>query len=136
MSVVRHSVVLLAMTGLLGACHQPAGQGNALVAGNEIVVRSDEQKQLSQMNDLYRAIALKRAIHESGYACQRIDQSRFVGRFKNMDVWAARCNDSKDWALFVGANNAVQVRRCEDTAKVGLPACNLDQKPADKAPAG
>lgn len=135
MSVPRRIALLLPIVAL-SACHQPAGQGNALVAGNEIVVRSEEQKQLSQMNDLYRAIALKRAIHESGYACQRIDQSRFVGRFKNMDVWAARCNDSKDWALFVGANNAVQVRRCDDTVKVGLPACNLDDKPADKKPAG
>ncbi|MEQ7874197.1 hypothetical protein ABDK56_09370 [Sphingomonas sp. ASV193] len=112
-------------------------------AAPEVMALSQEQKDLRGLNDLNRAIALKRAIHASGYMCQRIDASQFNGRYKNMDFYSARCNDSKDWALFIGGNNDVQVRRCTDTEKVGLPACKFDQaggngmdakKPAEAKP--
>ena len=95
----------------------------------EIMVRSELQKQLFQLNDLNRAIALKRAVRDFGPSCLRITQSGYVGRYKNMDYWAATCEDergrTRDWALFIGANDSVQVRLCDDVAKVGLPACKV-----------
>lgn len=106
----------------------------------EIIVRSESQKQLFQLNDLNRAIALKRAVRDFGPSCLRITKSAFVGRYKNMDYWAATCEDergrTRDWALFIGANDSVQVRLCDDVAKVGLPACKLDgEATAQDAPA-
>ena len=75
------------------------------------------------------AIGLKRAIYASGSRCQRVTETRFVGPYKNMDMWAVRCADGRDWALFVGADNSVQVRLCKDTEAVGLPACKLETSP-------
>ena len=44
-----------------------------------------------------------------------------------MDMWTASCIDSfdraRDWAIFIGADDSVQVRLCKDTEAVGLPAC-------------
>jgi hypothetical protein len=106
-----------------GSEQEPAANN----AVTEILVRSDTQKQLFELNDLNRAIALKRAIRDFGPGCLRVVESGFVGRYKNMDYWTATCEDEYDrdrqWALFIGANDSVQVRLCEDVAKVGLPAC-------------
>jgi hypothetical protein len=42
-----------------------------------------------------------------------------------MDMWTATCGDDRQWALFIGANDSVQVRLCADNEKVGLPACTV-----------
>ena len=44
-----------------------------------IVVRSEGQDRLHQLDDLNRAIALKRAIYESKNECRRVTQSGYVG---------------------------------------------------------
>ena len=45
-----------------------------------------------------------------------------------MDYWTASCVDqfdrARDWAIFIGADDSVQVRLCKDTEAVGLPACS------------
>ena len=116
---------LLMMTALLGACGKEAPPPAKPV--ETIRVRSEAQKQLSAANDLDRAIALKRAIMDSGSSCKRVATTGFVGTYKNMDYWTASCIDSsnrpRDWAIFVGADDSVQVRLCKDTQAVGLPAC-------------
>lgn len=116
--------ILLTMTALLGACQEDAPPPAKPV---EIVVRSEAQKGLSAASHLNRAIALKRAIMESGSSCKRVATTGFVGTYKNMDYWTASCIDqfdrARDWAIFVGADDSVQVRLCKDTAAVGLPAC-------------
>lgn len=107
----------------LSACDKPAP-----VAKREpITVRSAGQDRLRALGALDRAIALKRAIMASGSSCKRVASSGFVGPYKNMDMWTARCEGgasaARDWAVFVGADDSVQVRLCKDTAAVGLPAC-------------
>ena len=115
---------LLMTLTLLGACQQEAAPPAKPV---EITVRSESQKQLSAANDLDRAIALKRAIMDSRASCRRVASTGFVGTYKNMDYWTATCIDQfdrpREWAIFVGADDSVQVRLCKDTAAVGLPAC-------------
>ncbi len=120
------AVLALAASG----CDQPAQQA---AKPPEIKVRSPEQDRLFKMSELDRAIGLKRAINASGSTCQRVTETRFVGAYKNMDQWAVRCADKRDWALFIGADNSVQLRLCKDTEAVGLPACKLDQ-PTAKPP--
>lgn len=92
---------------------------------NDIVVRSTAQQQLFDLNDLDRAIALKRAIGDQGLRCERIVTTGYVTRYKDMDMWTATCGDDRQWALFVGANDTVQVRLCVDNEKIGLPACTV-----------
>ena len=101
-----------------------------------IVVRSEGQDRLHQLDDLNRAIALKRAIYESGADCRRVTESGYVGEYENTSYWTATCEDqsgrSRDWALFVGPDESVQVRLCEDVVKAGLQPCVI--KPGARAP--
>ena len=123
---MRKILVLASLASVAACGSEPAAQPEA---PREIIVRSDSQKQLFELNDLNRAIALKRAVRDFGPACLRITRSGFVGRYKNMDYWTATCESergtTRDWALFIGANDSVQVRLCDDVAKVGLPACTI-----------
>ena len=122
---------LLLAAAPLGACD---GGDTAPAPQKSIQVRSAAQDQLHQLNELNRAIALKRAIRDSGSSCLRVTSSGFVGRYKNMDYWTATCEDefdrTREWALFIGADESVQVRLCADVAEVGLPACKAQAKPA------
>lgn len=99
-----------------------------------IVVRSEAQDQLHQLDDLNRAIALKRAIYASGYTCKTVETSGFVTAYKNLDMWTAHCTDGKgaerDWAIFAGPDGSAQVRDCKDVAEFGMPACVIKQRPA------
>ncbi len=132
------SLVAASLVAGCGKTDEPAPQ-----PAKEIIVRSEAQKELFTLNQLNRAIALKRAIRDFGPGCVRITKSGYVGRYKDMDYWTATCQDDRnrdrDWALFIGANDTVQVRLCEDVAKVGLPACAITkdemihEAPATKA---
>ena len=125
---------LLPLTALLAltACdNSPATQPS-----QPIVVRSEGQDKLHQLDDMNRAIALKRAIHETGSDCRQVTQSGYVGEYENTSYWTATCQDKygrkRDWALFVGPDESVQVRLCEDVVKAGLQPCVI--KPGAKAP--
>jgi len=124
---------LLALLAALAGCDDsPATQPS-----QPIVVRSEGQDKLHQLDDMNRAIALKRAIYESGFDCRRVVNSGYVGEYENTSYWTASCQDrfgrNRDWALFVGPDESVQVRLCEDVVKAGLQPCVI--KPGAKAPA-
>ena len=108
---------------MLGACD--GGTPAQPPLQNDIIVRSDAQQKLFELNDLDRAIALKRAISDQGLRCGQIVSTGYVTRFRDMDMWTATCSDDRQWALFIGANDSVQVRLCFDNEKVGLPACTV-----------
>ena len=132
---MRHAFAMLLLAPLSACDQSPATQ-----PAQPIVVRSDGQDRLHQLNDMNRAIALKRALHDTGAECRRVSKSGYVGEYKNMSYWTATCEDklgrSRDWALFIGADESVQVRLCADVAKVGLPACVIKQDAAAPAKAG
>lgn len=128
--MLRLSPLILLLA--LAACEDnPATQPS-----QPIVVRSEGQDRLHQLDDLNRAIALRRAIYESGAACPRVAKSGYVGEYENTSYWTATCEDrsgrTTDWALFVGPDESVQVRLCEDVVKAGLQPCVI--KPGAKAP--
>lgn len=107
---------------LLSGC----GESQPAKPTQAIVVRSEAQDQLHQLNDLNRAIALKRAIYASGYTCKRVERSGFVQAVKNLDMWTARCDDGREWAIFAGPDGSAQVRYCEDVPRFGLPKCEIN----------
>ena len=110
---------------LLPAC---GGESQPDQPRQSIVVRSQEQEQLHQLNDLNRAIALKRAIYASGYTCRRVESSGFVQAVKNLDMWTAKCADGREWAIFAGPDGSAQVRYCADLPRFGLPECKIRQQ--------
>ena len=116
MKRIAIAAVLLASCGKQDAAPPPP---------KEIMVRSEHQKQLFDLSALNRAIALKRAIADQGLRCKQIVTTGYVARYKNMDVWTATCGDEQQWALFIGADDSVQVRACKDVSKLGLPACTI-----------
>lgn len=117
------SAALLVSACLLASCGE--SQNPAPPLQNDIMVRSEAQQRLFDLNDLDRAIALKRAIADQGLRCARIVTTGYVTRYRDMDMWTARCADDREWALFIAANDSVQVRLCDDNEKIGLPACKV-----------
>jgi hypothetical protein len=94
-----------------------------------IVVRGEAQDRLHHLDEMNRAIALQRAIYASGFACKRIDRSGYVQEHENLSMWAAACDDKREWAIFVGPDGSAQVRPCKDLAQLGLPACVIRPSP-------
>jgi hypothetical protein len=120
---MTRSAILLIWATLLASCGQSDSPAPPLQ--NDIMVRSEAQQRLFDLNDLDRAIALKRAIADQGLRCARIISTGYVTRYRDMDMWSATCADDRQWALFIAANDSVQVRLCNDNEKVGLPACKV-----------
>jgi hypothetical protein len=129
-------LLFLAPLALLAACDD----NPATKPSQPIVVRSEGQDKLHQLDDLNRAIALKRAIYAAGSECRRVSKSGYVGEYENTSYWTATCEDrfgrTRDWALFVGPDESVQVRLCEDVAKAGLQPCVIKTGAEPPAKAG
>ena len=121
--MVRRAALLMSAC-LLASCGG-SGDDAAPPLQNDIMVRSEAQQKLFDLNDLDRAIALKRAIADQGLRCGQIVSTGYVTRYKDMDMWTATCSDDRHWALFMSANDSVQVRLCDDNEKIGLPACTV-----------
>jgi hypothetical protein len=120
---MRARYLLACAAALLAAC----GESQPTQPRQPIVVRSEAQDQLHQLDDLNRAIALKRAIYASGYTCKRVASSGYVQEHKNLSMWTATCDDKRQWAIFAGPDGSAQVRPCQDLAELGLPQCVIKE---------
>ena len=101
-----------------------------------IVVRGPAQDQLHKLSAMNRDIGLKRAILDSGMTCKRVTRSGYVQEHENLSMWTANCDRKIDYAIFVGPDGSVQVRRCDELARFGLPACVIhENKPPRPAAA-
>lgn len=123
----RRLAILLAGCAIVtvSACKKEEAPPPANNQVEAIVVRSAQQKALFDLNDFGRAIALKRAIQAQGLTCKQVSETGYVGRYKNMDVWTATCDGKSNWALFISAEDSVQVRNCKDLTQLGLPQCTI-----------
>jgi len=124
-------LLIIAALAAPAACNQDQPQQ---AKQPTIQVRSNEQKQLHQLDAFNLAIGLKRAIYDAGYTCKQITDAGFVGTYKNLDMWMAHCEYGKasprEWAIFAGPDGSAQVRDCKDiTADSGLPSCAIKQRP-------
>jgi hypothetical protein len=123
---MRATLAALTVVSALAGCRE----SQPTQPNQPIVVRSEAQDRLHQLDDMNRAIALKRAIHDSGFACKRVANSGYVQEVQNLSMWTASCDDGNDWAIFAGPDGSAQVRRCQDLAQFNMPACVI--KPAQK----
>jgi hypothetical protein len=122
---MRASFTISLAAVLLAACGQ---ERQAEQPRQKINVRGEAQEQLHKLDDLNRAIGLKRAIYASGYRCQRVIKSGFVQPHNNLDMWTASCDDGREWAIFVGPDGSAQVRLCREMEELKLPACVIRGK--------
>ena len=125
------AIVIIAASLAIAGC----GESQPSEPAQSIKVRGEAQEQLHQLNDLNRAIGLKRAIRDAGFRCQRVTRSGFVGPYENLDMWAANCDDQRDWAVFVGPDGSAQVRDCKDVERFGLPGCVITEEEGAGEPA-
>ena len=116
------------LTAILAACG-PQPQQQAATDEPRIRVRSAEQDQLHRLDAMNLAIGLKRAIQDGGFTCQQISDAGFIGEYKNLDMWMARCRDGRDWAVFAGPDGSAQVRDCRDLPGTGVPECKITRRP-------
>jgi hypothetical protein len=123
---MRSQVALMLGVMALAACDSQSSTKQT--SQPQIRVQSDEQKQLHQLDAFNLAIGLKRAIYDAGYHCKRVTDAGYVGTYKNLDEWMARCPD-RDWAIFAGPDGSAQVRDCKDLAGSGLPLCAIKERP-------
>lgn len=125
----RMFAILMSAAGALAACGDDQPPTNT----QHIRVTSAEQQQLHQLDAFNLAIGLKRAIYDAGYTCKRITDAGFVGTWKNLDMWMARCvyerGAPRDWAIFAGPDGSAQVRDCRDVPGSDLPECKITRRP-------
>ena len=130
---MRSRLILALGVLALAACDNGAPQQTNQPT---IKVRSAEQDALLKLEAMNLAIALKRAIYDAGYTCKRITDAGFVGPYKNVDMWMARCEYDKgatrDWAIFAGPDGSAQVRDCKDIVGTEVPQCQIKKRPSGK----
>jgi len=124
----RHLSLVAGIAGVL-ALAGCGDQGQQESNVQSIKVRSAEQKRLHTLDAFNLAIGLKHAIYDAGYTCKRVTDAGFVGEYKNLEMWMARCADGRDWAIFAGPDGGAQVRDCKDVPETGLPECAIKQRP-------
>ena len=117
---MRNMLTIAVVALAVGGCGSSPQTQNSQA---ETEIQSEGQRALHRLNETDRAIGLKRAIHGSGFQCQRIDRSGFVQKYGTLEMWAAACNDGRGWGLFVGRDDTVQVRSCKDLVSLKLPQC-------------
>ena len=128
---MRHLLIPALGALALAACNNDQAQ-QAPTNQAAIKVRSSEQNQLHQLDAINLAIALKRAIYDAGFTCQRVTDAGFVGEYKNLDIWMARCTGGRDWAVFAGPDGSAQVRDCKDLPGTEVPECSITRRPKGK----
>ena len=124
---VRWTIALMPLAA--AACNER----QSTTPDTPIVVRSEAQDRLHELNDMDRAIGLKRAIYDAGEVCKRVIKSGYVTEHQNLSMWTASCDDGKSWAVFVGPDGTAQVRPCKDLAQLKLPACAIARVAKPKA---
>ena len=138
---MRRYLIALAALGALSACgsESAAPQRNAAASAEtaQVRIRNKHHEDLAALPDDLRRIGLMRAIRDSGLRCPRRVEPNpvYQGDYRGMALWTARCDDNRQWAIFIAPSGDVQVRNCADMGQLDLPACR-ELPPAEAAPAG
>ena len=114
--------VVLALIGL-AACDG----GGAPTPVQKIEVANPMHQQLLALSPANQGLGLRRAIMDSRYRCKRVEAHGFQQDHNALKMWVVRCSDASPYAVFLAPSGDVQVRRCNDAASLGLPACRLPE---------
>lgn len=110
---------------LLAACGDSAQPPAPKQQAAPTRIRNQDNERLRALSDPLQKVALVRAIRDTGNRCPRsVESQREQGEYRGMAYWTARCDDNRQWAIFLAPNGDVQVRNCEHMQQLGLPACS------------
>lgn len=123
---MHSKIAATALVLALAACD--GGGGGGAAKSIQVASQSPYVEKLKTLSDLNRGLALRRAIHDTGGTCKKVEQSGYQQEYKRLSMWTARCSEGEDWAIYIAANGDVQVRTCKDTAALGLPGCKFEEK--------
>jgi len=100
-------------------------------------MRNRHQDTMMAASDENRRIGLVRAIRGTGNRCPRRVEPNpvYQGDYEGMALWTARCDNNRQYAVFIAPNGDVQVRNCEEMAQLRLPACRPLPPAAPNQPA-
>lgn len=118
-------MVAARLAALVGMCALAACGETSTTEDAPVDVRSEAQNALFDLSPVNRDIAMRRAITGAGYRCERVVRSGYVTDYENLMMWTATCDDDRQWAVFIGADDTAQVRDCTDVEEQGLPACTI-----------
>ena len=118
------AALVAGLTGCGGGGGAPQGNGQA-EDRKAIGIRNKAHEDLLALPDRLRRVGLVRAIRDTGNRCPRRVEPNPVhqGEYRGMALWTARCDDNRQWAIFIAPSGDVQVRDCEQVGRLGLPAC-------------
>ena len=115
--------IAAALPGLAG-CDGGGGETAERRKAPEIRIRNKHHEDLVALPDNLRRIGLMRAIRDTGNRCPlRVESAVHQGEHEGLALWTARCDDNRQWAIFVAPNGDLQVRNCADMERLDLPRC-------------
>jgi hypothetical protein len=121
------AVAAAALVAGLSACGESGAprSGEAAPGATKIRIQNRPHERLMGLSDELRRVALVRAIRDTGNRCPHRVEPNPVhqGEYRGMALWTARCDNNQQYAIFIAANENVQVRRCQDMERLSLPAC-------------
>ena len=136
---MRQIIIASAAAALLAAlpgCGGSPQSNEAASKAKQVTIRNRPHEELLALPDDLRRVGLVRAIRDTRNRCPRRVEPNPVhqGDYRGMALWTARCDNNQQYAIFIAPSGDVQVRKCEDMGRLGLPACR-ELPPAEPAPA-
>lgn len=117
-------VFTAALAGMLAGCGGDRVVESANGAAPNIRIANPAHDRLVELTPGNQRLAMMRAIRDSGYRCQRVDNAGYQEEYRDMRMWVATCGpDVRNFAVFVAPNDTVQVRNCADAGTLSLPRC-------------
>src|ERR1044072_9139854 len=117
--------VSLGLALLISGC---GASGEPQPTTKSIKVRSAEQDALHKLSPDMLKIGLRRAIYDSGKACQTVTDAGYVQEYGNLSMWTASCKSGRSYAIFVGPNGSAQIRDGAELETLRLPACKIAKR--------
>jgi hypothetical protein len=96
-----------------------------IVAAPALAAPNAFSDQLKKLSPLQQRATMRRAVLDEGKYCKRIGPVAYQGPYKNLEMWTVQCDRGANYAAYIGLDGSVQVRPCEDLAKLKLPVCRL-----------
>ena len=119
--------ILFAIAGCGG---DSGGGGSSTANTTSIRVTNSHHERLLALDERNRRVGLLRAVRDSRKRCRSVVAGTYQQDYQQLAMWVARCEDNREWAVFIAPAGQVQVRACAEAQQLGLPAC----RPFEAAP--